>query len=95
MNDFKINRICSLQQLSLNPVFVDPTNSNKKIIFQIQLFEDMSRKIKVYYAHFIDETTEAQKGKLIFVRFKPTNEKLSLAASSSVSKVRISRTLIS
>ena len=67
----------------------------KTIIFQIQLFEDMSRKIKVYYDHFIDETIEAQKGKLVFVRFKSTNEKLSLAASSSGSKVRISRTLIS
>ena len=94
MNYFKINRTCSLQQLSLNPGFVDPTNSKEKnylpnsaIWRQVQ--ENQS------YSHFIDETTEAQKGKFVFVRLKPTNETLSLAASSSGSKVRISRTLIS
>ena len=59
----------------------------------------MSRKIKVYYAHFIDETIEANwkqlKGKFVFVRFKSKNDKLSLAGCSSGSKVRISTPLIS
>ena len=49
----------------------------------------------MYSPHSTEKKTEAQKGKFVFVRLKPTNETLSLAASSSGSKVRISRTVIS